>query len=79
MQVWSLFLWQLSARNWCANGGCCSSWLWLWGNCSATGPDGVLFVFLYRFVPGIAWVRGPGRFGLIYTFAIITAAGLVWE
>jgi hypothetical protein len=43
------------------------------------GPDGVLYMFLYRFVPGIAATRAPGRAGLIYTFAAITVAGLVWS
>jgi hypothetical protein len=43
------------------------------------GPDGVLFVLFYRFVPGIALTRAPGRAGMIYTFAVITAAGLVWS
>jgi len=43
------------------------------------GPDGALFMLFYRFVPGIALTRGPGRAGMIYTFAVITAAGLVWS
>ena len=43
------------------------------------GPDGVLFMLFYRFVPGIALTRAPGRAGMIYTFAVITAAGLVWS
>jgi hypothetical protein len=43
------------------------------------GPEGVLFNFFYRFVPGFALTRAPGRAGMIYTFAIITAAGLVWS
>jgi hypothetical protein len=43
------------------------------------GPDGVLFTFLYRFVPGFSMTRAPGRAGLIYTFAVVTVAGLVWS
>jgi hypothetical protein len=43
------------------------------------GPDGVLFVLFYRFVPGIAWTRAPGRAGMIYAFAAVTLAGLVWS
>ncbi len=43
------------------------------------GPDGVLFVLFYRFVPGFALTRAPGRAGLIYLFAIVTAAGLAWS
>jgi hypothetical protein len=43
------------------------------------GPDGVLYMFFYRFVPGIAATRAPGRAGLIYTFSVVTAAGLVWS
>jgi hypothetical protein len=43
------------------------------------GPDGVLFVLLYRFVPGISMIQGPGRAGFIYIFAVVTVAGLVWS
>jgi len=43
------------------------------------GPDGVLFLFFYRFVPGVALTRAPGRAGIIYAFAAVTAAGLVWS
>jgi hypothetical protein len=43
------------------------------------GPDGVLFVLFYRFVPGFALTRAPGRAGLIYLFAMLTAAGLSWS
>ncbi|MBN1889837.1 MAG: YfhO family protein [Thermoflexales bacterium] len=43
------------------------------------GPDGVLFVLFYRFVPGFALTRAPGRAGLIYLFAMITVAGLSWS
>jgi hypothetical protein len=43
------------------------------------GPDGVLFMLFYRFVPGIAMTRAPGRAGMIYAFAVITAAGLAWS
>jgi hypothetical protein len=43
------------------------------------GPDGILFTFFYRFVPSFSMTRGPARAGLIYMFAAITAAGLVWS
>ncbi len=43
------------------------------------GADGVLFTLFYRFVPGFALTRAPGRAGLIYTFALLTAAGLTWS
>jgi hypothetical protein len=43
------------------------------------GTDSALYMLFYRFVPGVALTRAPGRGGLMYAFAAITAAGLVWS